>query len=99
MDFTLWLGVLPIRWKARIENLSETGFSDRQLRGPFSAWVHEHLFIQVDGDSTEVQDKIRLQIRLHIIWFWVGLSFYLGLPLLFKYRAWKTRRMLERGAE
>jgi ligand-binding SRPBCC domain-containing protein len=91
--------VLPIRWKARIENLSETGFRDHQLRGPFSAWVHEHLFIQVDSDTTEVQDKIRLQIRSHIIWFWVGLSFYLGLPLLFKYRSWKTRRMLERGAE
>jgi ligand-binding SRPBCC domain-containing protein len=95
MDFTLWLGVLPIRWEARIEHLSETGFSDRQIKGPFAAWVHEHEFVQVEDAITEINDRIYLQLKPHLFWWWVGLSFYLGLPLLFKYRAWKTRRILE----
>lgn len=39
MDFTLWLGPLPMRWVARIEDVNPTRFADRQLRGPFRQWV------------------------------------------------------------
>ena len=42
MDFTMWLGPLPVHWLARIEAVSPAGFSDRQLRGPFAEWVHRH---------------------------------------------------------
>ena len=31
MDFTMWLGPLPVRWLARIEDVSPTEFTDRQL--------------------------------------------------------------------
>jgi ligand-binding SRPBCC domain-containing protein len=34
MAFTMWLGLLPVHWLARIEAVSDTGFTDRQL-GPF----------------------------------------------------------------
>jgi hypothetical protein len=57
--------------------------------------VHEHEFVQVEDAITEINDRIYLQLKPHLFWWWVGLSFYLGLPLLFKYRAWKTRRILE----
>ncbi|MEZ4584038.1 MAG: hypothetical protein R3A10_20780 [Caldilineaceae bacterium] len=36
MDFTMWLGPLPIRWLARIEQVTPVTFVDRQLRGPFA---------------------------------------------------------------
>ena len=95
MDFTLWLGPLPVRWLAHIEAVSPTGFSDRQLQGPFAEWVHRHTFFAVDERTTAVLDEVTLRLRLHPLWGLVGLGMWLGLPLLFAFRAWKTRRKLQ----
>jgi len=95
MDFTLWLTFLPIRWLARIEDVTPTGFTDHQLRGPFKKWVHRHTFIPIDNASTEVVDEIECILRPHILWGPVGLGMRLTLPILFAYRGWKTRRLLE----
>jgi ligand-binding SRPBCC domain-containing protein len=94
MDFTLWLGPLPVHWLARIEEVSANGFSDRQLAGPFAAWRHRHVFTAVDDHTTEVVDQVTFQVRRHPIWGPVALGMILGLPLLFAYRAWKTRGLL-----
>jgi len=94
MDFTLWLGPIPIRWLARIENVTATGFTDRQLRGPFRQWVHRHKFVPVDSTTTQVVDEIELRFRLHPWWGLIGVGMALTLPLLFAYRGWKTRRLL-----
>jgi ligand-binding SRPBCC domain-containing protein len=99
MDFTLWFGPLPVHWAASIEEVSESGFTDRQLSGPFSKWVHRHSFIRVDDHTTEVIDQISLRLKAHPVWGPIGLGFLLGLPALFAYRAWKTRRLLEKGAD
>jgi ligand-binding SRPBCC domain-containing protein len=98
MDFTLWFGPFPIHWSARIEEVSEAGFTDRQLGGPFAAWVHRHSFERIDDTTTEVIDQITLQVKPHLLWGAIGLGFKLGLPVLFAYRGWKTRRRLEKGA-
>lgn len=98
MDFTLWLGPLPVRWLARIEQVSPTGFVDRQIRGPMAAWEHRHTFVPVDDRTTEVVDEVTLAVRRHPLWGPVGLGMALGLPVLFAYRGWRTRRLLERQA-
>jgi ligand-binding SRPBCC domain-containing protein len=95
MDFTLWLGPLPLHWLACIEDVSPTGFTDRQVRGPFKQWIHRHTFSPVDETTTTVVDGIELRLRLHPLWGVVGLGMWLSLPLLFAYRGWKTRRLLE----
>lgn len=94
MEFTLWLAFLPIRWLARIENVSPAGFTDRQLRGPFKKWVHRHTFVAAGPAATEVVDEIECSLRPHILWGPVGLGMRLTLPLLFAYRSWKTRQLL-----
>lgn len=99
MAFTLWLGPLPIHWTAMIEDVSNAGFTDHQVSGPFAEWVHRHSFVQVDENTTEVVDQINLHLKAHLLWGMVGLGFVLGLPVMFAYRAWKTRRLLERGEE
>ena len=96
MDFALWLGPLPLRWLARIENVSAAGFTDRQLRGPFEHWVHRHAFVAVDETTSQVVDEIEASLRKHPLWGLVGLGMWLSLPLLFAYRGWKTRQLLER---
>jgi ligand-binding SRPBCC domain-containing protein len=95
MDFTMWLGPLPVRWLARIEAVSPAGFSDRQLSGPFAEWVHRHTFVAVGENTTEVRDEITLRLRPHPLWWPIGLGMRLGLPILFAFRAWKTKRILE----
>ena len=95
MDFTMWLGPLPVRWLARIEAVSPTGFSDCQQRGPFAEWVHRHTFVATADQSTDVIDEISLRLRPHPLWWLIGLGMRLGLPILFAFRTWKTKRMLE----
>ncbi len=95
MDFTMWLGPLPVHWQAHIEDVSDFGFIDRQVRGPFTEWVHQHTFIAVDEKTTDVTDEITLRFRIHPFWWPVGFGMWLGLPILFAFRAWKTKRMLE----
>jgi ligand-binding SRPBCC domain-containing protein len=98
MEFTMWMGPLPVRWVARVEDLSSGGFLDRQVRGPFDQWVHRHSFLEVDRETTEVGDQIQARLRRHLLWGPVGLGMWLGLPLLFAYRGWKTRRLLAGAA-
>lgn len=95
MEFTLWLGPLPVRWLARIEDVSPTGFTDRQLCGPFGSWVHRHAFLPVEETTTAVVDEVELSLSGHPWWRLVGLGMWLSLPVLFAYRGWKTRRLLE----
>jgi ligand-binding SRPBCC domain-containing protein len=34
MSFTMWLGPIPVRWVAEFQDVSATGFVDRQREGP-----------------------------------------------------------------
>jgi len=95
MDFTLQLGPLRVHWLARIEEVSPNGFTDRQMQGPFRHWVHRHTYEPVDEGTTTVVDQIELTFRPHLLWGPVGIGIWLSLPLLFAYRGWKTRRLLE----
>ncbi|MFN3982759.1 MAG: SRPBCC family protein [Caldilinea sp.] len=99
MDFTMWLGPMPVRWLAQIEQTKLNSFVDRQLRGPFESWVHKHTFEPIDAETTAVIDEVNA--TLHANWFWklVGVGMGLGLPILFAYRGWKTRRMLEQSSK
>lgn len=94
---TLWLGPIPARWHLRVEDAHPAGMTDRQLSGPFRAWSHKHTFVPAGDGATDVVDEIRLALRPHILWGPFGFLMYICLPLLFIFRAWKTRRML-RGA-
>jgi ligand-binding SRPBCC domain-containing protein len=95
MDFTMWLGPVPVRWVARVRDVSDGGFVDYQVRGPFASWSHYHRFVAVDEATTQVVDEIEARLRRHPLWTLIGLGMWLGLPLLFAYRGWKTRRLLE----
>lgn len=95
MDFTLWLGPIPLRWVARIEQTTPISFVDRQLRGPFDQWVHLHTFLPLDEQTTAVVDRVEAHLSQHWFWRLVGINMWLGLPILFAYRAWKTRQTLQ----
>ncbi|MBN1966708.1 MAG: SRPBCC family protein [Anaerolineae bacterium] len=94
MDFTLWMGPIPVRWLARIENVTTHGFVDRQINGPFRAWVHTHTFVPLDDGSTEVRDAIEAMPGGGLWNRLLSLGMWLTLPVLFAYRGWRTRQLL-----
>lgn len=99
MRFTLRLGgLLPVNWTARISDVSEGGFVDTQLEGPFDLWRHEHRFVAEGRDRTWIEDHVEARLRRHWLWLPVGLAMWLGMPLLFAYRALITRRILRNRA-
>lgn len=99
MDFTLWLGPLPVHWVAGFEDVTPTSFVDRQVRGPMRLWRHHHSFVAVDEHSTDVVDDVEVALRPHPFWGPIGMGMAINLPVLFAYRAWRTRRLLERAAK
>ena len=96
VEFTLWLGPLPIRWLARHEpGPTPTSFADVQIQGPMAHWRHEHIFRQVAG-GVELTDRVTLAHKRGLRGLFTRLAFD-GLPLriLFVYRHWRTRRALQ----
>jgi ligand-binding SRPBCC domain-containing protein len=94
-DFTLWLGPLPIRWMATHSDVGPDGFSDTQTRGPFDYWHHRHQFTEISEGRTLVSDEIQAQPGKHFFWGLVSWGMWFSLPLLFAYRAWRTRNTVE----
>lgn len=96
MVFTLWVGFFPIRWHAKIENVSENGFDDRMLAGPFQSWIHHHRFYPQDSRTTMVEDTVRAEFRDDFPWKWIGRLMWINMPVLFKFRAWRTQQLLSK---
>ena len=97
-EFVLWLGPLPIRWVARHSQVSDNGFVDEQEQGPFKHWSHRHHFSPVSEDQTLVTDEITAELSDRPLKWLIGAAMWLGLPLLFAYRAWRTSRQVIRMA-
>lgn len=96
--FTLWLGPIPVRWIARIENNGESGFIDRLMAGPFASWEHNHEFTPIDSDRTRIDDHVVYHLKSNRFWRLIGGLMALGLPVLFRHRAAKTAFLLEDGS-
>lgn len=58
LDYRLRLRGIPLRWQSEIEVWEPPSrFIDRQTRGPYSLWVHEHTFVEKNG-GTVVGDRV-----------------------------------------
>lgn len=99
MDFSLHLGPFQIHWIALIDDMTETGFSDTQVSGPFLRWTHRHSFIPIRAGVTEVDDLVTAEIQPSPKGRILGGIMWLGLPFLFAYRSRKTRTLLERSQD
>ena len=97
VDFTLWFGPFPVPWSAKHYDFDPPrGFKDIQLKGPFAFWDHRHTFVQIDDQTTEVVDDITAQLGRHPYYGLVSRFMWLTLPILFSFRAWQTRRLVEK---
>jgi ligand-binding SRPBCC domain-containing protein len=66
IDYRLrWRGI-PLRWRSEIERWDPPhSFVDRQIKGPYRLWHHEHLFSERDG-GTLIEDRVD-----YAVWFGV----------------------------
>lgn len=92
VEFTLWMGPLPVRWHAQhAPGANTTSFVDFQVKGPVAYWHHEHIIRDVPG-GVELKDRIRIAHKPGLAGLLTRLMFD-GLPLrfLFIYRHLRTR--------
>lgn len=62
LDYRLRLRGIPIRWRSEITAWEPPGrFVDKQIRGPYSLWVHEHLF-ETKDNGTLVTDNVEYAV-------------------------------------
>jgi ligand-binding SRPBCC domain-containing protein len=96
-DFTLWFGLLPVRWQAVHSDVDALhGFTDVQRSGPMKSWQHTHRFDAVDARATRVSDHISYAYHAGARGLLSRLLFNpLALRALFFYRGLATRRALE----
>ncbi len=95
VDFTMWLGPIPIRWRARHEpGPTPTSFVDRQISGPMAYWEHQHIMTTVPG-GVQLTDHITLEHKPGLAGLFSRLMFD-GPPLqiFFFYRHLRTRLAL-----
>jgi len=53
---------IPLRWQSEITVWEPPRrFVDRQTRGPYSLWVHEHIFKEQDG-GTLIGDRVEYAV-------------------------------------
>ena len=58
IDYRLRLHGIPIRWQSEISVWEPpVRFVDRQTRGPYRLWQHEHRFVEHEG-GTQVIDHV-----------------------------------------
>ena len=92
-EFTMWMGPIPVYWKAVHSGVSGTGFVDTQVAGPMKSWVHRHRFKRVSDQETVVVDRVGYEhftgwrgIRSRVLFSRTGLK------ILFAWRARATQR-------
>lgn len=97
-EFTLWIGLLPIHWRAVHSNVSFRGFTDTQEKGPLASWKHTHRFEPIDENTTQIHEQIIYEYPSGMRGLLTRILFgHLGLTALFTYRKWATRRGLSRS--
>lgn len=62
IDYEIRLRGIPIRWRTVIDAWEPPHrFVDRQVRGPYRKWIHEHRFEEVAG-GTRCSDRIEYAV-------------------------------------
>lgn len=98
-SFTMWVGPIPLRWRAVHTDVGAEGFTDTQLSGPLARWQHRHRFTALDDSRTHVEEQITYEHAPGLKGGFTHLLFNRpALTLLFTYRQLVTRWALREHA-
>ena len=94
-EFTLWMGPIPIRWRAIHSNVGINGFTDTHDKGPMAYWKHTHSFEYIKEQKTRIHETIEHVHPKGLRSLFTRLLFgRIGLTILFTYRNWATNHHL-----
>jgi ligand-binding SRPBCC domain-containing protein len=85
-EIEIAIGPWKRRWIAEHE-LTDDGFIDRQLEGPFAFWEHQHRFEYLSESTSRLTDSIRYRLPFGFAGKLIGRRFVEAkLDRLFRYR-------------
>ena len=93
------LGLVPQAWEVRLEEVSPpTRMVDVAVRGPYPVWRHVHAFREDGPGHSTLTDRVEYQPP----WGRFGrlldrVLFRPQLAVMFAWRQWRTRRLLEQA--
>lgn len=65
IDYRISLALFSFNWRTYIEHFEkEERFVDAQTRGPYACWYHEHIFTQLDTETTKMVDRVYYRVGL-----------------------------------
>lgn len=98
IDYEIRWGLIPMRWTTLIEEWEPPyRFADRQLKGPYRLWHHEHRFAPVP-EGTRMTDLVRYGLPLGPLGRLVhGLSVRRDLARIFDHRRVQIEALLGKG--
>jgi len=63
IDYTLRMRGFPVKWRTEISVWRPPfEFIDRQLRGPYSQWIHHHTFTELGPSKTQIDDEVKYRL-------------------------------------
>lgn len=70
IDYRLSLRGIPFQWQTKIESFEKNrGFTDMQVKGPYSKWHHRHTF-EALGGGTLCRDEVTYRLPLGVLGRW-----------------------------
>jgi ligand-binding SRPBCC domain-containing protein len=65
IDYQLKIFGIPLKWRTEISSWNPPfDFTDRQLKGPYSQWIHRHTFTDLGPARTLIEDEVRYRLPL-----------------------------------
>lgn len=63
IDYKLRIRGFTVNWQTEISVWDPPHrFVDRQLKGPYTQWIHTHRFTEVDAGTTLMEDEVRYRL-------------------------------------
>ncbi len=65
IDYNLKLRGIPVSWRTEISEWDPPRFFvDRQLKGPYTQWIHRHTFTELGPNKTLIEDEVKYRLPL-----------------------------------
>ncbi len=98
IDYRLKLRGLPLTWRTEISVWEPPcRFVDQQLRGPYSQWIHTHIFTEIEESKTLIEDEVRYRLPFEPVGDFAHFFVKRELAYIFDYRQVAVSEILQPG--